>query len=257
MLNKTNYRSIKFQTRTHNRYWWFRFSGAEYVPALFDLLTDTEWDIIEQWYADSEIKFQGPGECSVPAMSMLLGLITGNNISRMVQLGHYIGFSTILLGFIFRRMGHKGAIFSVDIDPKATEYTQSWLNMAGLNDHVSLLVSDSADSTVPSNAINYLGGSPQLIFIDSSHQYKHTIQELDLWHEHLAPGGFIFLHDVSLFAAQFDSTQQGGVRTALSEWLKVRNVDVSMINSFCDGTQRVDELTYRDGCGLGIIQKPF
>lgn len=256
MLSKANFRSKDFKSRTHNRYWWFRFSGADYVPTIFALLTDAEWDFLEQWYADSELKYPGPGECSVPAMSMLLGLITGNNVSRIVQLGHYIGFSTILLGFILRRMGHNWALFSVDIDSKATEYTQSWLDMAGINDQVRLVVSDSADSTLPSKAINYLGGSPQLIFIDSSHQYKHTIQELDLWYEHLTPGGFIILHDVSPFAAQYDSTKQGGVITAANEWLKGRNVSASLINSFCDGTQSIDSLIYRDGCGLGIIQKP-
>ena len=69
-------------------------------------------------------------------------------------------------------------------------------------------------------AKKYLGGDPELIILDSSHEYQATLAELDLWYAALAPGGLLALHDVSRFAADFDVTQQGGVGRAFTEWRK-------------------------------------
>lgn len=251
------YRSKKFKTRSHNRYWWYRSSGADYVPLVFSVLQDDEWAVLEEWFDDSETRYDSTGECNIPPLSLLYGLINGNNISRIVQLGHFIGFSTLVLGFALRAMGHRQALFSIDIDPSCTGYASGWVDKAGLGEQVRLTVSDSAAADMPAQARAYLDGKPQLVFIDSSHQYEHTLRELDLWFDHLAPGGLLVLHDASPFAAQYDAAQGGGVIAALREWLSRRGLAGLAVNEFCDGTQPVEALTYRDACGLAIIQKPF
>src|SRR5262249_40517976 len=141
-------RSLDYSTREGGRYWWFQLPHCNYVPAAFSSLSDEEWKIIDDWYKETDT-VGSPGECSVPMISMLQGLIMGNGIRSMVQCGHYMGFSTILCGFFFRAMGAKHALFSIDIDANVTEFTRKYVNRAGLQDYVHLEVSDSADSKMP------------------------------------------------------------------------------------------------------------
>jgi hypothetical protein len=93
-----------------------------------------------------------------------------------------------------------------------------------------------------------------MVIIDSSHQYAHTLQELDLWYGALPLGGLIVMHDVSRYAQSFDSTAKGGVRKAILEWSEKRNVPALLLNSFVTD-ESPDSLVYRDGCGLALIQK--
>jgi predicted O-methyltransferase YrrM len=187
-------------------------------------------------------------------MSVLLGLVMGSGIRRIVQLGHYAGFSTLLFGFMLRHMGAPHGLISYDIDPGITDYTADFVKRAGLEDYVRLVVRDSAASENLAEASAYLGGDPQLIFIDSSHQYEHTLRELDLWYPHLKPGGIIAMHDVSEFAHTFDGTGAGGVFRAVAEWLLSNPVPALMLNRGNWGIP-FEELCYTDGCGLGLIQK--
>lgn len=250
-------RTLNFKNLPHNRYWWFRTVGKDYVPPVLQSLTDDEWQIMQDWYDDSEKHFSNPGELGVPGISILTGLIGGNGLSRIVQCGHYVGYSTLLLGFLLRRIGRKRSLFSVDIDARVTEYTQAWIDRADLSDYVKLHVSDSAGSDVPHLAKEWCQGDPQLVFIDSSHQYKHTISELDLWFDAITPGGLLCMHDTSVYAQEFDSTKQGGVLSAVNEWIADRKLQHIVLNNFVDGNQQVSDLTYTDGCGFGLIQKPI
>ena len=100
----------------------------------------------------------------------------------------------------------------------------------------------------------YLQGQPQLVFIDSSHQYKHTLEELELWYSLVVPGGFIALHDTSVFAKSFDSSNGGGVGKAVDEWSLKNNIQKININGFVTGG-RPGDYPYLDGCGLTLIQK--
>lgn len=250
-------RTADFSDREHPRYWWYKQVRPAYDPPAIAMLSDAEWDVITAWYAQTEKdKPNGTGECAVPAISFLHGLIMGNNISRIVQLGHFIGFSTLLLGFALRQMGATRSLFSIDLDPNVTAYTQDWIDRAGLNAQVKLKVADSSDPANIPETIAYFGGAPQLVFIDSSHQYEHTIKELDLWYPVLKPGGFICMHDVSQYAATFDYTKKGGVAAAVQEWLTRSDASGILLNGNLTN-QGGQLLTYRDGCGLGVIQKPL
>jgi predicted O-methyltransferase YrrM len=249
-------RLLSFASRQSNRYWWYRLEDCQYLPPIYAQLTDQEQEILADWFDDTEKQFASPGEISVPAMSFLNGIIGGNGITAVVQCGHYVGYSTLLLGFLFRKMGKKKALFSIDLDPDATAYTMPWLDRAGLLEYVTVVVGDSADAGMVSAAAAYHHGRrPQLILIDSSHQYRHTIKELTLWYPQLQAGGFVVMHDTSTFAAEFDSTNTGGVQRALLEWCEHQQTRALLLNATVD-TQPPSSLTYRDGCGLGIIQKP-
>lgn len=250
-------RNKKFIGRDHNRYWWYNLKDSDYIPPVYRYLAEEEWNILEAWFSDTEKRFSHPGEVGIPGISFLAGLIGGNGISRIVQCGHYVGYSSLLIGFLLRGMEKDHSLFSVDIDPEITKYTNAWLERAGLTNTVKTLVMDSADEQAPVMAEEWLGGPPQLVFIDSSHQYEHTIRELDRWYDHIVPGGFLLMHDVSIFAQAFDSTGQGGVLKAVQQWCKDRGVQPMLLNSFANDQISPNDLPYRDGCGMGIIQKPF
>jgi predicted O-methyltransferase YrrM len=249
-------RSRRFSEDPHARFWWHHGDKTDYVPSIYQVLSDDEWQLMEDWYADT-LGADSIGEINVPAMSMLQAFISGGAVTRVVQLGHYYGYSTLLIGFWLRHMDQGGKLVSIDIDPKATAFTGEWVRRAGLEDHVALKLGDSAAEESLADAAGALGGAmPQLILLDSSHQYAHTLRELDLWVPRMDPQTIMLLHDTSTYARSWDSADAGGVQQALDDWLPGRT-DVAVLNL----NRRVGEpdvgedLVYRDGCGLGILQK--
>jgi predicted O-methyltransferase YrrM len=250
-------RSLKFRDSGHDRHWWHRLADTNYVPPIFSALSESEWDLLSAWFDDTETRFSNPGEIGVPGISVILALIGGNGLSAIVQCGHYVGFSTLMIGFLLRSMGKKKALLSIDIDPMSTNYTLEWIGRAGLGDYIELRLANSSDHSLVPYAREYFGDLPQMVFIDSSHQYAHTLEELDLWYDAVTPGGFLVMHDVSEHARSFDPTRRGGVLGAVREWSERRGVAAMLLNSFQDGSHAIQDLTYRDSCGLGLIQKPI
>lgn len=246
-------RSIEFCGREHPRYWWHREGGRRFAPAVYSDLSDEEWEIVAAWFEETE-RQGGCGEMSVPMVSVLQGFVLGSGICSIVQLGHHKGYSTLLLGFMLRRMGAERGLVSIDVNERVTDYTRDWLERAGLERYVTLLVGDSAAPGMPAAAEAALGRAPRCVVIDSSHQYAHTVLELDLWWRALAPGGLLFLHDCSEHARQWDRTGEGGVRRALSEWLP-RTPQAAAI--MLDGDAAGESSAYADPCGLCMVQKPL
>lgn len=245
-------RSRAFEQRSLDRYWWHQRPGNQYVPAAYSFLDDAEWQILAEWFRDTDGR-QLASEMSVPMISILQGFVMGSGIRRIVQLGHYAGYSALMLGFMLRHMGCTHGLFSVDIDAKITSYTRQWIERAGLSEQVQLVVSTSEAPQLPEEARQYLGGGIQLIVLDTSHSYAQTVRELDLWCCALEPRGLIFLHDSSLFAQQFDGSFAGGVHRALREGAESRGMVLLNLNGDVTGGEPT---TYADICGLGILYKP-
>jgi predicted O-methyltransferase YrrM len=210
---------------------------------------------MQDWYDETERR-DSIGEINVPAMAFAQGLVTGNGITRIAQCGGYYGYSTLLFGFMLRAMDAEGAVVSIDIDPDATAFTEKYVKRAGLERWIKLHVGDSADPASRQVALDHLGGDPELLLIDSSHQYAHTLRELDLWIPALPPGAIALLHDTSDFARDFDPTKEGGVKRAVEEWMP-RHPEVAFLslNGAHPWGADGNELAYKDGCGLGIMQR--
>jgi predicted O-methyltransferase YrrM len=248
-------RSRRWTTDPRPRYWWHRLPGMDFVPPIYSNLSDEEWGVIREWFEETDQSGQ-IGECVVPLMSFLHGLIMGNRADRIVQLGTCSGYSTLLIGFMMRRMEARHGLFTLDRDPEMAATSQRWLNRAGLEPFVRIEMMDSMNQAAPAAAAQYLEGAPGLIIVDSSHEYAATLTELDLWYPFLAPGGLICLHDTSRFAEDFDVTHDGGVRRAFTEW-RGAHPDVEAI--LLNGESRTMEgrrPLYKDACGLGILHKP-
>ena len=156
---------------------------------------------------------------------------------------------------MLRAKNNGGKMVSIDIDPKANDFTRKWIERAGLTETCSLYLGDSSDPKAFDYALEKLGGMPDLILLDSSHQYEHTLRELDLWVPHMKPNTIMLLHDTSTLARNWDATKKGGVPAALAEWLPAHpEVEFVNINQVVATTGETDDLTYKDGCGIGILQ---
>jgi predicted O-methyltransferase YrrM len=253
--DEASLRSESFRGRRHDRYWWHNLADTDYVPSIYEALSDAEWGILDAWFRETEDE-ELVGEINVPAMCLVQGLVSGGGIRRIVQLGHYAGYSSLLIGFILRRMNARKGLFSIDIDAGVTAFTQKWIVRAGLADYVTLHVGDSADPASIQAARAALGAQPQLVLIDSSHQYGHTIRELDGWAPEIPAGALILLHDTSTFAERWDTTAQGGVGRALAEWTPGHTeMGAINLNAFVAPGTDANALVYRDACGLAIMQR--
>jgi predicted O-methyltransferase YrrM len=248
-------RSRAWKENPHPRYWWHRLDGADYVPPVYSDLSEVEWGVLREWYAETDRS--GPiGECAVPLISLLHGLVMGNQVARIVQLGTCAGYSALLLGWMLRRMNAPRGLFALDLDPAMCALSRDWIARAGLEDFVGIREGNSLDERSVEAARGYLNGDPELIILDSSHEYRSTLAELDLWYAALAPGGLLVLHDVSEFAAGFDVTQQGGVRRAFVEWRKNHpEVEALSLNNE-SRSMEANRPLYKDACGVGLIHKP-
>jgi hypothetical protein len=94
------------------------------------------------------------------------------------------------------------------------------------------------------------------VYIDSSHAYYHTLDELEFWFAKVRPGGFVVVHDASEFARGFCMDHRGGVHQALSDWKLGDRGSMLWINKTV-AAQFPSEAppAYSDPCGLAIIQK--
>jgi predicted O-methyltransferase YrrM len=248
-------RSRRWTHQGGPRYWWHRLPGMDFVPPIYSDLSDDEWQVVRAWYEETD-RSGLIGECAVPLISLLHGLAFGNRITRIVQLGTCSGYSSLLLGFMLRRMDAFGGLFTIDINPELCALTEGWLARAGLTNYVKVALGDSCDSATVAAATKHFGAAPEMILLDSSHEYQATLDELALWYPALEIGGLLLLHDVSLFAAAFDATQQGGVQRALSEWRRVHpEAEVLSLNG-ASRSMALPRPLYKDACGVGLIHKP-
>jgi predicted O-methyltransferase YrrM len=248
-------RSARFRADPHPRFWWHKLAGTDYVPPLYAGLGDREWAVMEGWFAETGTRDR-IAEINVPAMSFASSLVAANGLRRVVQLGHYYGYSALLLGFAMRAVGARPGLVTIDIDRGANDFTRKWIVAAGLSDHVVVHEGSSDDPACAAASEAALGAPPELLLVDSSHAYAHTLAELDLWTPRLAVGGIVLLHDASLFATAFDPSAEGGVRRALAEWLPRHPEMTGMtLNGHVAPGADGDALTYKDACGLAILQR--
>ncbi|MGI8437646.1 MAG: class I SAM-dependent methyltransferase [Chthoniobacterales bacterium] len=249
-------RSLAFSSSREPRFWWHHLPRGDYVPPLYANLSEQEWQVMQAWFEETN-GTNLVGECAVPIMSLLQGLVMGSSIRRIVQLGTHAGYSALLLGFFLRQMGASRGLCTFEIGEPLRDFTCGWIERAGLSGQIHVELRSSLDPLSPQIARDYVGGAPELIFIDSSHEYASTLAELEIWYPELAPGGLIVLHDTSEFAASFDATKEGGVRRALQEWRLAHPEAETFSLNHNVPAMVTPEMIYRDFCGVGLVQKPL
>lgn len=144
--------------------------------------------------------------------------------THVIELGTRTGVSTI--AWLYGLACTGGRLTSVDLDPAPD--IGEWA-------HWTFLQGDDLDP-----AILVQLEPAEIVFIDTSHTYEHTIAELNIYRWLVKPGGLLVCHDTLLrHPEDAPLTPAFPVRKALAEFVAVEGFD---------------HWEYEDSWGLGIVR---
>ena len=153
--------------------------------------------------------------CSVPSdinehLPMFVALVDELNASHVIELGTRSGVSTV--AWLWALAGTDGRLTSIDIDERPD---------IGDHEHWTFIQGNDIDPTIVSQL-----EPADIVFIDTSHTYEHTLAELNVYRWRVAPGGVIVLHDTEL-AHPEDAPARPAypVKTAIEEFCHVNGYD--------------------------------
>ena len=142
---------------------------------------------------------------SEPSVGRFLGqLVFHRRMQTVVELGCFVGWTTAHLALGLQARGAGGRIYCVDYMQEYLDQMQANLRRHGLEQWVTPLRGMSLDGPV----LAALPAQADLIFLDTSHAYPDTLEEVLAYAPRLAPGGCLVMHD---------SVSIAGVRRSLEE----------------------------------------
>jgi predicted O-methyltransferase YrrM len=110
---------------------------------------------------------------------------------RVLELGSRRGNST--LAFLAAALTVRGSVVSADLDP-VDRYSEGMLRWRDCP-WWTFIRGDDMDPTVQS----LLPARCDVLFVDTSHEYRHTLAELRAYMPRVAPGGVALFHDTRIF----------------------------------------------------------
>jgi cephalosporin hydroxylase len=181
-------------------------------------VTTLEERYVEQLRTPSDIHLHLP---------TFVRLVENSGATKVIELGTRTGVSTIAWLYALELVG--GHLWSVDTDERPA---------IGDHDHWTFIQGDDCSPQV----FAQLPSPVDVVFIDTSHDYDHTLRELNLYRWLVRPGGKILLHDTEL-------ERPIGVKPQLPFPVK------RAVETFC----RSEGLTWENQThcfGLGIVRLP-
>ena len=98
------------------------------------------------------------------------------------------------------------------IDHQTIQYAQAHLQMAGLEQHVMYMISDS------SSVGKEWSGDVDFLIIDGDHSYEGVMKDMDAWLPHMAHHGTVFIHDYEAEGTRFANQERyPGTAQAVSD----------------------------------------
>jgi hypothetical protein len=100
-----------------------------------------------------------------------------------------------------------------------------------------------------------------VLFIDTSHDYIHTKQEIEIWSKYLSDKGIMIFHDTNMGKGMYTRNDgsmgfgwdnERGVMRAIEEFVD-RQYDENSF--FCDVTDKYSLIHFPNSNGLTIIKK--
>jgi SAM-dependent methyltransferase len=151
-------------------------------------------------------------------------MVTSRNVKHVIELGTRSGVSTIAWLHALAQTG--GKLTSVDIDQRPA---------IGDHAHWSFIQGDDCDPKIMAQL-----EPADVVFIDTSHLYDHTLRELNLYKRLVKPGGLMVLHDTML---------EQPIGAPPSPRFPVRVA----IEEFC-AAEGLTWTEFKDSWGLGVIE---
>lgn len=108
--------------------------------------------------------------------------------NRIVEIGRYLGGSTILLSMANPDV----QIVSIDIAPPADEHLKIMFDDLGCGNNVKLVSEDANTYAKKANREDLIH---DFLFIDGDHTYEGCAKDIETWYPLLSPGGLIIFHD--------------------------------------------------------------
>lgn len=162
----------------------------------FSALLEAEFTAAEDYAA---------GWSSEPTVGRFLGRLTAaGRRAVVIELGCFVGWSTAHIATALAAGVPGGRVHYLDYNPRYLAAATANLLRLGLAGqgvpHLGLSTDPEIQRALPAKA--------DLVFIDTSHDYDCTLQEIDHYGGRLNPGGCLVLHD---------SLSASGVRRAVYE----------------------------------------
>lgn len=140
----------------------------------------------------------------------MVAMVEALDAKHVIELGSRGGVST--LAWLHALAGTGGRLTTVDLDPAPS---------IGDHSHWTHIQGDDLDPQVAASL-----DVADIVFIDTSHLYEHTVQELHIYRHLVRPGGLLVLHDTML------PTPEGAplrplypVRVAVEEFVRETGFD--------------------------------
>ena len=153
-------------------------------------------------------RFTWPAALPPAQGEFLRNLVLNTDPKTVLEIGCFIGVSTIWMASALEQLGSRATIHSVDLfneimpgqhthyrylrDP--LEYAQSAAASAQLSDHIKFYKMDSKEMGMKAHEI--LDKPIDLLFIDGDHTIDGCLSDFMLFYPHVSVGGYIVLHDI-------------------------------------------------------------
>lgn len=142
---------------------------------------------------------------SEPKVGRFLGqLVYYRKPASVVELGCFVGWASAHLALALKANNPSGRLFCVDPNPDHLAAAAANLKRLGLDQTTNFLKGFSTDRSL----LSRLPDKIDVVFLDTSHEYPETFNEIQTYAPRMAAGGCIVLHD---------SLRWPGVRRSLME----------------------------------------
>lgn len=149
-------------------------------------------------------------------LDVLAGLVVASRARRILQFGTFLGGSAIVLADLAAQNGEGAQLVSIDPDPNMNACAREYVTRAGLG---GMFETADAHSLDPALLKRLAEAEWDVIYLDTTHQYQQTREEIAAIAPLCGPATLFLFHDASAFAAEtLDTGRQGGVRRAIREY---------------------------------------
>lgn len=154
-------------------------------------------------------------------LDVLAGIITASGAARILQFGTFLGGSALVLADLARANAPERAkVITIDPNPAMNDSCNKYAALAGLEGIIQTIDGYSTDPTLLLRLRTFQRDYPwDAIFLDTTHQYGQTMEEIRAIAPLCGPATLFLFHDASQYAAAtLDLGHQGGVARAMRDW---------------------------------------